>query len=112
MVQIATMFIVLTSEFNILEKLLPLPTAAEHISELRGNVVESEVNMDLQNTQTMLHNKLLSFSATCAALQEQWKSPSPVLLPAVRESSAWKFLEGTCQLDVQCLRILQLHAAN
>ena len=30
-------------------------------------------------------------------------------LPAVRESSAWKFLEGTCQLDVQCLRILQLH---
>ena len=64
------------------------------------NVVESEVNMDLQNTQTMLHNKQLSFSATCAALQEQWKSPSSVLLPAVRELSAWKPLRG--HLSARC----------
>jgi len=79
-------------------------TAAEQISELLTEcVVEGEVNMDLQNTQTVLHNKLLSFSATCAALQEEWKSPPPVLLPAVRESSVWKLFEGTCQLDGFCM---------
>ena len=68
------MFVFLTPEFDTLVNLLPLPTISELLTEC---VVESELNMDSQ---------------------EQWKSPSPVLLPVVQESSAWKLLEGTCQL--------------
>ena len=69
MVQIATMLVILTPEFNTQGgDLLPLPTATEQISELLTKcVMEGEVSMDLQ---------------------EEWKNPSLVLLPVVRESTA------------------------
>jgi len=79
-------------------------TAAEQISELLTHcVVEGVVNMDLQNMNTVLPNRLLSLTTTCAAMEEEWRSPPTVLLAVVRSTSEWKLFEGTCQLDGFCV---------
>ena len=100
------MFIVLTPDFNILVNLLPLPTATEQIIELLTECGGSEVEHGLAEHADNVAQRTTWLQ--CAAVQERWKSPPSVLVPAAQESSAWKLLEGTCQLDGFCMTKSQL----